>query len=202
MTIGGLGPIPSLLLTLYAGAAFKHIYWVTVTNKAEMRAGGGVAVGVYNFLMNAVASLGVTHALSRALASAADPNIDVVSSLLPSAWPHYAGATLFLLGVSLEMYSEHTRTRFKQSPANKGKVDDTAAFGIVRHPNYAGYLLWRTGIALASGSLATTLLTFALQFGQFAASIPDLASYMSVRYGQEWEAYTKRVPYRLIPFVY
>jgi len=195
-SIGGLGPIPSLLITLYAGAALKHIYWIGATNTAEMRPAGGLAVGVYNFLMNAVASLGATHALSRALAAADVP------ALLPAVWPQYVGIGLFALGVGIEMYSEHTRTKFKAKRANKGRVDDTGLFGVVRHPNYAGYLLWRIGIALTSGSLATTLFTAAFQFVQFTLSIPDLTDHMTLRYGEEWAAYTERVPYRLIPFVY
>jgi steroid 5-alpha reductase family enzyme len=39
-----------------------------------------------------------------------------------------------------EYIPEETRKRFKSKVENTGKIDDTGAWGIVRHPNFAGYV--------------------------------------------------------------
>ena len=53
-------------------------------------------------------------------------------------WKQYIGAGLFALGMAFEFGSEETRRQFKAKPENKGKIDNTGLFGVVRHPNYAG----------------------------------------------------------------
>jgi hypothetical protein len=114
------------------------------------------------------------------------------------------------------------RHAFKKDSKNKGKVDSTAAFSVVRHPNYAGYLLWRTGASLISvstplfctwlvsasnthadssvllsisqGSAYVAVGTFAVNFLSFALqAIPGLDGYMSTRYGKQ---YSVRFPFK------
>jgi len=100
----------------------------------------------------------------------------------------------------IEMASEETRATFKKDPKHKGLVDDTGLFGVVRHPNYLGYLIWRTGAGLVSGSLGAGVFAFASNLGFFLyQSIPGLSKYMSQRYGEQYTSYEKRVPYKLIP---
>jgi len=46
-------------------------------------------------------------------------------------------------------------------------------------------------------------LTVLTQLGFFIqASIPDIAGHMNNKYGIQWTAYTKKVPYALIPYIY
>jgi steroid 5-alpha reductase family enzyme len=131
-------------------------------------------------------------------------------------WKQWIGIWLFVLGNFIETLSEESRKRFKANPANKGKIDDTGLWSVVRHPNYVGYTLWRSGITLSTVSLYHFIIYFvdllhqgsiggALAFGIFQIavfsfqSIPGLSGHMSQRYGEQWTAYEKRVPYKLIP---
>ncbi|KAJ7339131.1 hypothetical protein DFH08DRAFT_876179 [Mycena albidolilacea] len=57
-------------------------------------------------------------------------------------WKQWAGLTLFVIRISMEMIAEDSRKKFRKDPKNKGKIDDTG----LCHPNYLGFLLGRTGI--------------------------------------------------------
>jgi steroid 5-alpha reductase family enzyme len=65
-------------------------------------------------------------------------------------WKQWAGVGLFIVGMLIETLAEESRKRFKAVPSNKGKIDDTGLWSVVRHPNYAGYTLWRSGVMLAA----------------------------------------------------
>jgi steroid 5-alpha reductase family enzyme len=65
-------------------------------------------------------------------------------------WKQWAGVVLFVAGMLIETLAEESRKRFKVNPSNKGKIDDTGLWSIVRHPNYAGFTLWRSGASLAT----------------------------------------------------
>jgi protein-S-isoprenylcysteine O-methyltransferase Ste14 len=62
----------------------------------------------------------------------------------------------------------------------------SGAFGVVRHPNYSGYTMWRVGAAMISGSPTVTIAVFLANLGIFAGSIPDLTKHMKKRYPDQW----------------
>ena len=77
---------------------------------------------------------------------------------------------------------------------------DTGIYGIVRHPMYLGMLLWLIGLGLwlesTAGSLATLVLAqiFLLRIKIEEATLSNsLPGYVG---------YKRRVPYRLIPFIW
>jgi steroid 5-alpha reductase family enzyme len=89
-------------------------------------------------------------------------------------WKQWAGIGLFITGVLIETLSEESRKHFKANPANKGKINDTGLWSVVRHPNYTGlyyfyyysdsrlscytgYTMWRSGVTLATVSIYSTL---------------------------------------------
>lgn len=63
----------------------------------------------------------------------------------------------------------------------------------------AGYITWRSGMAVCSGSpYAAALPTFhAVDFG--ARAVPMLERYMHNKYDDQWKQYTEATPYRLMP---
>lgn len=88
-----------------------------------------------------------------------------------SDWKQYTGLGLVVAGLLIEVLSEEQRKVFKAKSENKGKLCDegalcksretrmdltardfTGLFGLVRHPNYLGYTIWRTGLALSTVS--------------------------------------------------
>jgi len=191
---GGLGPIPTLLVSLYAAAAVHQIYWIIFTNTYQWPLSQSVNVVLYNLfvdLFNTVSAI-------RALPSSSP--VKAGSFFEALGWKQWAGVALFVAGIFIETLAEESRKRFKANPVNKGKIDDTGLWSIVRHPNYTGYTLWRSGVTLATGSIGGVV-----GFGIFQAafflfhSIPGLSGHMLQRYGEQWVAYEKRVPYKLFP---
>jgi len=65
-------------------------------------------------------------------------------------WKQWAGVGLFFTGILIETVAEESRKQFKANPSNKGKIYDTGLWSIVRHPNYAGVALCRSGVSLAT----------------------------------------------------
>lgn len=84
----------------------------------ELELGGGLFVGIYNGIMNAISTGLLVYCSSR------EP---FASQTL--GWKQYLGIALFTAGIALEIIPEQTRKSFKSKPENKGKVDDTGAWG-------------------------------------------------------------------------
>jgi steroid 5-alpha reductase family enzyme len=59
----------------------------------------------------------------------------------------YAGLAIGLLGVVMEHLADNTLFAFRRNSAHSGKVLDKGLWGICRHPNYAGEMLFWLGIA-------------------------------------------------------
>ncbi|KAJ7701548.1 hypothetical protein B0H17DRAFT_189370 [Mycena rosella] len=192
--VAGLGPIPTLLTGMYAVAGLHHGYWILFRNSYTWTIDTSLTVVVYNAVVNTLNTLVAVNALTSAPHPILGDFVDCIG------WKQWAGLALFAVGISMETIAEESRKRFKKDPKNKGKIDDTGLWSFVRHPNYLGYTLWRTGITLATGSLPATGVLTVLQILSFTTQgIPGITAYMSQRYGQQWTDYTKRVPSALIP---
>jgi len=70
-------------------------------------------------------------------------------------WLDYLGLIVFLIGFVFEAGGDFQLARFKQNPANKGKVLKTGFWKYTRHPNYFGdsAVWWSFGLfSIAAGS--------------------------------------------------
>jgi len=191
---GGLGPVPTLLTGLYAAAVVRQLYWITFTNTYEWSFAQALTIVLYNLFVDTFNTLSAVHALDSSSPAVTGSFVDVLG------WKQWTGIGLFVIGIVMETSSEESRKHFKANPANKGKIDDTALWSVVRHPNYVGYTLWRSGITFSTGSIGAALGFCIFQIATFIfQSIPGLSGHMSQRYGEQWTAYEKRVPYKLIP---
>ncbi|KAJ7270700.1 hypothetical protein B0H12DRAFT_1229187 [Mycena haematopus] len=192
--VAGLGPIPTLLTGMYAVSALRHGYWVLFTNNMYWPADAALSVVAYNSAVNTINTLVAVHALT----SSPYPILGSFTECI--GWKQWTGLALFAIGISTEIIAEESRKRFKKDPKNKGKIDDTGLWSVVRHPNYLGYILWRAGITLATGSLTATAALTGFQLAAFVGnSIPGISNYMSTKYGPQWEDYKRRVPSSIIP---
>ncbi|KAJ7456921.1 hypothetical protein FB451DRAFT_598351 [Mycena latifolia] len=195
--VAGLGPLPTLLTGMYAVGGLRHAYWVLFTNTYTWTPGTALMVVSYNTVVSAIDTLVAVNALTSAPYPILGDFVDCIG------WKQWAGLALFAIGISMETIAEESRKQFKKDPKNKGKIDDTGLWSFVRHPNYLGYTLWRTGITLATGSLvATGALTMFQIYGFATGGIPEITAHMSKKYGQQWRDYTKRVPSALIPGIW
>ncbi|KAH8080902.1 hypothetical protein HD553DRAFT_316654 [Filobasidium floriforme] len=182
----------NMLLTMNAITALRHIWWANAECSSEFPVSAGAFVSGFNSLYTVINSLVFVYRVSRGK-----------TNPLASNWMQYLGFLAVVVGNVGEIVIESSRRAFKNDKRNAGKVYDQGAWGVVRHPNYAFYTLHRVGTALATGSILNATLTFLFQNGIFAlSSIPDFSSHMASKYKEQWAAYTKRVPYVLIPYVY
>ncbi|MFC9388698.1 DUF1295 domain-containing protein [Streptomyces venezuelae] len=93
-------------------------------------------------------------------------------SSAPLDLPAFCGIALWALGLAFEAVGDHQLARFKQDPANRGRIMDKGLWAWTRHPNYFGdclvwwglYVLactaWQPALTvLVSPVLMTALLT-------------------------------------------
>ena len=99
-----------MLLTLIDSQA----YWALCTRTFHLPVSGGVFVGLYNGIMNALTTGILVYTSSRT---------PFTSQTL--GWKQYVGIALFAAGIALEIVPEETRRSFKAKPENKGKLDNT-----------------------------------------------------------------------------
>ncbi|KAH9933027.1 uncharacterized protein B0H18DRAFT_674679 [Fomitopsis serialis] len=138
---------------------------------------------------------------------------------------------LFLAGAAVGYFGAYFRWQcyrtlgrlftFEVSIREGHKLITEGPYQYVRHPSYTGGILSATGLGLmyiAPGSwirecgiLATrggkiAAWTYVAAFLYGSASLVQRAPQEDVllkkQFGEEWEAYAKRVPYRILPYIY
>ncbi|KAI0636972.1 hypothetical protein C8Q77DRAFT_1071217 [Trametes polyzona] len=134
------------------------------------------------------------------------------------------GSALAISGGLIRIACHRALGRFfswQLSVQDDHRLITTGPYSVVRHPSYSGWLLLVAGKALAllspgsyfveSGLSSTTAgrVGAGVVFGYLAfvtvvllRRIPKEDEVLSKEFGEEWQAWTKRTPYRLLPFVY
>ena len=207
----GLSPYRLILLSMAAGSALKHIWWLLAISQEKFQPGTAVTVATFNATVNALNNTLFTLVLTSASLSGAEE--------FPQT-PLLAGLLLYVVGMLTEITSEAQRARFKAKPENKGKPCTTGLWKDARHINYTGYMLWRSGFALASGGWFWGAVVFAFHMYDFSQrAVPELNDYCQQRvsvtwfrrgncskltisfsqYGKAWTAFKEQTPYILIP---
>lgn len=168
----GNGP-SVILLACVLLAALKQIYWAWVLSRERFT--WFMALFPWN---NALDWLWI-YFLSKALNS----NLQIY------VWV-YIGAIFFLIGSLIEFTSNFQLHLFKRDPNNEGKLYSEGLFSFVIHPNYTGYILWRTALPLITGYPVLAGISLLLHIAQFYFHAhPPFHKYMSVKYGQAWDSY-------------
>lgn len=181
-------PNVQLLLGMDLVRALRHVFW-------KYRVGEGLFPPATAAFVAAFNALAAAAKLWLAVRAGRSIGPTTFGRVLPLA------AGLFALGSALETGSELQRKRFKAS-GPKGALCTGGLFGVARNINYAGYITWRTGMALATCSpwAALSPAFHAHDFGSRA--VPMLEKYMSEKYGEQWEAYRRATPHRLLPGIW
>lgn len=119
----------------------------------------------------------------------------------PIGWLDWTGVAVFLLGSCLNTGSECQRRRFKRKPENQGKLYTRGLFGLARHINYTGDVLWAAGWAMVTHNQWAGLVPLALLLTFAYVFVPDLTRHLSGKYGAEFQEWVKKTK-KLIPLVY
>ncbi|TPX31201.1 hypothetical protein SmJEL517_g05422 [Synchytrium microbalum] len=178
---GVLSPRQTMLLAFSAVAALRHAYWAISFSFCDIPV---PAIVFFNALFSTVNSL----LLAR------DSSWDL-------SYLDYAAIGLFTVGSLIETVSEYQRNAFKKNPANKGKIYTDGLFGLARHINYGGYVIWRGGYALGSGSAFALVQPVFQLYDFYSRAVPELDQHMSAKYDDQWKTYKKKTPFVLIPAV-
>jgi protein-S-isoprenylcysteine O-methyltransferase Ste14 len=165
---------PLLVLAMAAGSSIKQSYWLLFVSREEMPPANAILISVFNTIFNSANSiLSLTSAASAftpSLLTAADDN--GASALLTLS------SISYFVGLALEAVSEQQRKAFKDNSKNAGKLYTGGLFGLARHINYAGYIIWRSSYALASGGWVWGALVAAFFSWDFAnRAVPVLDKY-------------------------
>ncbi|CAN8104575.1 unnamed protein product [Discula destructiva] len=132
------------------------------------------------------------------------------------AWYHTFAAGVYFGGWALSRLANLQKFRFKRNGAAAGLVIKSVdgrqtlfcggLWGAARHVNYVGEIVEAVGIALAVGHPPTaTMLPWAYPLYYvllLTARERDDDARCREKYGELWEDYCRRVPYRLLPYVY
>lgn len=151
-----------------------------------------------------------------------EPHHDVSDIRITPVW--LTGCLLMSLGSLVRLSCYRTLGRlftWEITVKDDHKLITTGPYSIVRHPSYAGNVMIGVGTILchfgagswyaAYGGLETTAgVIFAAAWSAWMLWLPTMLvsrvskedDILKARFGEEWVAYAKRTPYRLIPFVY
>ncbi|KAK0659482.1 hypothetical protein QBC41DRAFT_307912 [Cercophora samala] len=207
-----LGPTPTgeILSWMARLSRLKQAYWAGFIAREPMTPRMAVLVALLEAAANAVNSL--LYLLPRTstalLRTVSVPLLGDVELPLPVL----VGSLMFAVGLAVETVSERQRSFFKEERivvggktirVNEGKICDRGLWSLSRHPNYGGYVLWRTGFGIAAGGWWAGLAMGLAHAGHFAGGAVGLMDeYMSNRYGGAWTQHKQRVGWVLIPGVY
>ncbi|CAK4033624.1 Hypothetical predicted protein [Lecanosticta acicola] len=196
----GLSPYHSLVFGLACGSSLKQIYWKLFVGDTVMPAGFSGIVAVYNSALNSLNTLLALWAIS----SQQPTDQSSLKAFLLSAPPALqVGLALYSVGLFTEWWCEIQRKSFKKEPNNQGKPYSGGLFSLARNINYGGYTLWRSGYSLICGGWVWAGMMCSFLAGDFInRAIPSMDAYCEKRYGEQWEEVRKKVPYRLLPWIY
>lgn len=183
----GAGEKGKILMAMTTATALKHSFHAAFIQEEKATYSVAITIGIFETLSNAFATIS---------ALVYNPTADL--GIL-----QYVGIALFGVGYIVELTAELQRKRFKDNPANKGKLYTGGFFSLARHINYGSYTLYRTGFALTSGNYWLAALQFVLHTCDFALrAVPCLNEYCGKKYGDDWKKFQRDVPYTLFPYIW
>ena len=109
------------------------------------------------------------------------------------------GSTMILIGFTLQIIAlVSLNTSFAIAPANRG-IKTELSYKLVRHPIYATYIISTLGYILIN---ATPMNAFWFSFFIVLTLLRISEEEKHLAHDDGYRSYMKKVPYRLVPFVY
>lgn len=105
---------------------------------------------------------------------------------------------LVLIGVGAAFILPVSRVHWTTAPNASEGLRSTGVYGLVRHPAYLGNIVLCLGWAVAFRSTVGVALTAVWWLGFWLHARIEEAS-LERTYGEEYEDYKRRVPWRIIP---
>lgn len=117
------------------------------------------------------------------------------------------GLMIAIFGTTLEGIADYQKFKFKNNPANKGKMMMQGLWKYSRHPNYLGEMLMWWGIFIATGSHLEGIQFFSIISPifimillLFVSGVPTLEKRWKKKYGDdpEFREYMEKTPKILV----
>jgi protein-S-isoprenylcysteine O-methyltransferase Ste14 len=113
--------------------------------------------------------------------------------------PEYAGVTFYVVGTACQFYAKTALGRsFGLLPAQRGLVA-WGPYRYLRHPMYLGYLIGQTGFVLVNFSWRNVMVLVGIYL---ALGLRISREEAVLECSPDYNEYRKRVPWRLVPFVF
>ena len=107
---------------------------------------------------------------------------------------------LYAAGTVLHVGADWQKRRFRQDPANRGRLLEHGLWGLSRHPNYLGDIMVYLSFAALSASPFGLLAPLAAILQYAFDAIPKNEAMNARRYGEAWRDYARRVR-MIVPYV-
>ncbi len=111
-----------------------------------------------------------------------------------------AAVAVYGVGTVLHVGADLQKAAFRRR-GGQGLLD-RGPWGLCRHPNYLGDFLTYVAFALIGGHPVGWLSPLLNLLQYVFDAIPRGEAWMAARHGEAWAAYCRRVPWRLIPYVW
>jgi protein-S-isoprenylcysteine O-methyltransferase Ste14 len=188
----GLSRIPSLIFLGALLPSFSFIMYNTIWRREKfplLGQGGSIQVTANVNLIDTM------HAVLFVYLASRNPTWD------PSLFRWMP--LVFTLGLGLHIFADHSKYLFRKDERNRGKVYTGGVWGVVRHPNFLGFYIWRVAFGTAAGGWAFGAF-FVLMFGFifYGTAVPVLEGYMARTYKKQWDVATEKVRWKLIPGIW
>jgi protein-S-isoprenylcysteine O-methyltransferase Ste14 len=113
--------------------------------------------------------------------------------------PEWAGVGCYVVGTAFQFYAKTALGRsFGLLPALRGLVE-AGPYRFVRHPMYLGYLIGQTGFMLVNYSWRNLTVLVGIYL---ALGLRIYREEAVLQHSEDYDEYRRRVPWRLIPYVF
>jgi len=110
------------------------------------------------------------------------------------------GACLFFLGIIFHIVCERIHKQAHQHSDKIKKIITTSIYSKIRHPLYLTLIIMNIGIGLSFGSLVTIILSLIFSLSTIITALYE-EDYLSRKF-PDYIEYKKKVPWRMIPYVF
>jgi protein-S-isoprenylcysteine O-methyltransferase Ste14 len=149
----------AVLLAMATGSSIKHILWASCQAEETLSPKTAARLALTNTFYNSMNMLLFTTSCTS---PSKGTSWDVCQPTL------VAGSALYAVGMLIEICADKQKKKFRRDKKNEGKLYKGGLWGVVRHANYAGYALWRTGFAVAAGGWPWGAIVAVVTLGEFS----------------------------------
>lgn len=111
------------------------------------------------------------------------------------------GISLLILGFIIHGLSHKEHKQAHSKAEDIEKIATTGIYSKIRHPGYLGLILMYLGVALLFHDILATVAAVILSFLQILIAFAE-ERFLIKKFGEEYEEYMGRVPWRFIPKVF